>query len=63
MYCIYELQGKTSTKEGATVADIAAGLCYSVIKNAIQKVIKVRDPKNSVKTLLFKVEHFMVMLF
>ncbi len=28
------------------MGDIAAGLCYSVIKNAIQKVIKVRDPKS-----------------
>ncbi len=36
---------KQAQKEGATVADIAAGLCYSVIKNAIQKVIKVRDPE------------------
>ena len=37
---------KQAQKEGAEVADIAAGLCYSVIKNAIQKVIKVRDPKS-----------------
>lgn len=36
---------KQAQKEGAEVADIAAGLCYSVIKNAIQKVIKVRDPR------------------
>lgn len=36
---------KQAQKEGASVEDIAAGLCYSVIKNAIQKVIKVRDPK------------------
>lgn len=36
---------KQAQKEGAEVADIAAGLCYSVIKNAIQKVIKIRDPK------------------
>ena len=36
---------KQAQKEGATVGDIAAGLSYSVIKNAIQKVIKVRDPK------------------
>lgn len=26
------------------VADISAGLAYSVIKNALQKVIKVTDP-------------------
>lgn len=37
---------KQAQKEGAEVADIAAGLCYSVIKNAIQKVIKIRDPKS-----------------
>lgn len=36
---------KQAQKEGFGVEDIAAGLCYSVIKNAIQKVIKVRDPK------------------
>ena len=30
-------------KEGATVADISAGLAYSVIKNALYKVIKVSD--------------------
>ena len=36
---------KQAQKEGATVADISAGLAYSVIRNAIQKVIKVRDPK------------------
>ena len=30
-------------KEGATVADISAGLAYSVIKNALFKVIKVSD--------------------
>lgn len=37
---------KQAQKEGATVEDIAAGLCYSVIRNAIQKVIKLRDPKD-----------------
>lgn len=36
---------KQAQKEGATVGDIAAGLSYSVIKNALQKVIKIRDPK------------------
>lgn len=36
---------KQAQKEGATVGDISAGLSYSVIKNAIQKVIKIRDPK------------------
>ena len=36
---------KQAQKEGATVGDISAGLSYSVIKNALQKVIKIRDPK------------------
>ena len=37
---------KQAQKEGSDVEDIAAGLCYSVIKNAIQKVIKIRDPRS-----------------
>ena len=36
---------KQAQKEGATVADISAGLAYSVIKNALFKVIKLSDPK------------------
>lgn len=36
---------KQVQKEGASVGDIAAGLAYSVIKNAIYKVIKVRRPE------------------
>ena len=36
---------RQAQKEGATVGDIAAGLSYSVIKNALFKVIKLRDPK------------------
>ena len=34
---------KQAQKEGATLADISAGLSYSVIKNALYKVIKLRD--------------------
>lgn len=34
---------KQAQKEGATLADISAGLSYSVIKNALFKVIKIRD--------------------
>ncbi len=34
---------KQAQKEGATVADISAGLSYSVCKNALFKVIKLRD--------------------
>lgn len=36
---------KQVQKEGATVGDISAGLSYSVIKNAIYKVIKIRRPE------------------
>ena len=32
---------KQAQKEGASVADISAGLAYSVIKNALFKVIKI----------------------
>ena len=35
---------KQAQKEGATVGDIAAGLAISVVKNALFKVIKIRDP-------------------
>ncbi len=35
---------KQAQKEGASVADISAGLAYSVIKNALYKVIKIADP-------------------
>ena len=34
---------KQAQKEGATVADISAGLAYSVIKNALFKVIKITN--------------------
>ena len=36
---------KQAQKEGYTIGDISAGLSYSVIKNAIQKVMKIRDMK------------------
>lgn len=36
---------KQSQKEGASVGDISSGLAYSVIKNALFKVIKLRDSK------------------
>ena len=35
---------KQAQKEGASIGDIAAGLSYSVIKNALYKVIKLRNP-------------------
>ncbi len=34
---------KQAQKEGASVGDISAGLAYSVVKNALFKVIKMRD--------------------
>ncbi len=37
---------KQAQKEGATVEDISAGLAYSVIKNALYKVIKITSPKD-----------------
>ncbi|WP_416353307.1 acyl-CoA dehydratase activase-related protein [Agrilactobacillus fermenti] len=37
---------KQVQKEGATIGDISAGLSYSVIKNALYKVIKVRRPED-----------------
>ncbi len=37
---------KQAQKEGADVADISSGLAYSVIKNALFKVIKVSDAKD-----------------
>ena len=43
---------KQAQKEGATLGDISAGLCYSVIKNAIFKVIKIRDPKEMGKNII-----------
>ncbi len=35
---------KQAQKEGADVSDISSGLSYSVIKNALYKVIKVNEP-------------------
>ncbi|MDC7227363.1 MAG: acyl-CoA dehydratase activase-related protein [Spirochaetales bacterium] len=37
---------KQAQKEGVSVGDISAGLSYSVIKNAITKVIKVKNPED-----------------
>ena len=43
---------KQAQKEGATVADISAGLSYSVIKNALFKVIKISDPEKMGKKII-----------
>jgi predicted CoA-substrate-specific enzyme activase len=43
---------KQAQKEGAEIADISAGLSYSVVKNALYKVIRVRDPKEMGKKIV-----------
>ena len=43
---------KQAQKEGATVADISAGLSYSVIKNALFKVIRTKDPQELGKKIV-----------
>ena len=43
---------KQAQKEGASVADISAGLAYSVIKNALFKVIKLSDPTELGKNIV-----------
>lgn len=43
---------KQAQKEGASVGDISAGLSYSVIKNALFKVIKIRDPEKLGKKII-----------
>ncbi len=37
---------KQAQKDGASVGDISAGLAYSVIKNALFKVVKIRSPRD-----------------
>ncbi len=43
---------KQAQKEGASVSDISAGLAYSVIKNALFKVIKVSDASELGKNIV-----------
>ena len=43
---------KQAQKEGATVGDISSGLSYSVVKNAIQKVMKIRDVRKLGKNIV-----------
>ncbi|MCL2019130.1 MAG: 2-hydroxyacyl-CoA dehydratase [Oscillospiraceae bacterium] len=43
---------KQAQKEGASVGDISAGLSYSVVKNALFKVIKIRDSKELGKKII-----------
>lgn len=43
---------KQVQKEGADISDISAGLCYSAIKNALYKVIKIRNFNELGKNIL-----------
>ncbi|MBP1544898.1 MAG: 2-hydroxyacyl-CoA dehydratase, partial [Oscillospiraceae bacterium] len=50
---------KQAQKEGATVADISAGLSYSVVKNALFKVIKLRDTSSMGEKIIVQGGTFM----
>ena len=55
---------KQAQKDGATIEDISAGLCLSVVKNALYKVIRVSaTPTNWEKKLSFREEHSSMMLY
>ena len=43
---------KQAQKEGASVGDISAGLSYSVVRNALYKVIKIRDTEQLGKNIV-----------
>ncbi|WMJ88115.1 2-hydroxyacyl-CoA dehydratase [Anaerocolumna sp. MB42-C2] len=43
---------KQAQKEGAAISDLSAGLSYSVIKNVLFKVIKIRDEKDMGKKMI-----------
>ena len=43
---------KQAQKEGATVGDISAGLAYAVVRNALYKVIKIRDTEQLGKNIV-----------
>jgi predicted CoA-substrate-specific enzyme activase len=43
---------KQAQKEGASVGDISCGLSYSVVRNALFKVIKLQTPEQMGKTIL-----------
>ncbi|MCL2004102.1 MAG: 2-hydroxyacyl-CoA dehydratase [Oscillospiraceae bacterium] len=43
---------KQAQKEGASVGDISCGLSYSVVRNALFKVIKLQSPEQMGKTIL-----------
>jgi len=43
---------KQAQKEGASVGDISAGLSYSVVRNALYKVIKIKSPESLGKKIV-----------
>ncbi|GAA0718133.1 2-hydroxyacyl-CoA dehydratase [Clostridium malenominatum] len=43
---------KQAQKEGATIGDISSGLCYSVIKNALYKVIRIKGSEDLGKKVI-----------
>ena len=43
---------KEAQKNGAPIEDIAAGLCMSVVKNALYKVIRIKDPNELGKQIV-----------
>lgn len=43
---------KQAQKEGATVGDISAGLSFSVVRNALYKVIKIKNPASLGKNIV-----------
>ncbi len=50
---------KQAQKEGASIGDISAGLSYSVIKNALYKVIKLRNPDETGEKIVVQGGTFM----
>ncbi|MDO4987996.1 MAG: acyl-CoA dehydratase activase-related protein [Synergistes sp.] len=43
---------RQAQKEGASIQDISAGLVYSVVKNALYKVLKIKDPSELGKRIV-----------
>lgn len=56
MHGFHEFHGQAGPERRATIGDIAAGLSYSVIKNALYKVIKLRNPEDAGEKLLSRAE-------
>lgn len=49
---------KQAQKEGASLGDISAGLSYSIIKNALFKVIKMKNPEELGQRMVVQGAHF-----